>query len=444
MGHNKFWSELKTLIKYEKIIPVIGPDLVFYNDAPNENIYEHLVREIIPFLDKKPKEENNYREAISLNLDQKSLLSEIIISSIAKDRKKINTVYLEKIARITKFKCFINCSIDGLLAKTIAKERNISIDEIKIVNISKGKFQTNKKKLPDLNNKDEIVIFNLLGNIEPHKDFACCEEEVLEHLITINRNPDKRKEIDILVSKLKGNTLMFIGCDFPDWLFRLVIRVLSEEGFQESKQKKYIVDNRINKLENLSLFLNRFEKVIVIDNQQAKDYKEFVEKLHNTWWDEIGKDEKITNYINEHPVFLCFNSRDRLVISEIVKSLEQKNIRNFFYDDDALEAGAYYEREILDSISECDLFIPFISKHTLDKKGQKAYSVTIEWDHAIARKKVKERNLPAGKKSFVMPFIIDNTNPRDKRIPKQFGDLTIKPYKDNKDIVNRILKRLNH
>ena len=49
---NEFWDELIDSIETGMIIPVIGPDLVFFNDDKKKNLYEHLIGEI--FLPNKP------------------------------------------------------------------------------------------------------------------------------------------------------------------------------------------------------------------------------------------------------------------------------------------------------------------------------------------------------------------------------------------------------
>ncbi|HSN09145.1 MAG TPA: toll/interleukin-1 receptor domain-containing protein, partial [Hanamia sp.] len=91
-----------------------------------------------------------------------------------------------------------------------------------------------------------------------------------------------------------------------------------------------------------------------------------------------------------------------------------------WYDNREIVAGDNFKTEIAKNIKSADLFIPLISENSLMHKD--GY-VQIEWftaDNVNTFRRIDGRT-----DKYLMPVVIDDTNPYNENVPKYFSELSI-------------------
>ncbi len=113
-------------------------------------------------------------------------------------------------------------------------------------------------------------------------------------------------------------------------------------------------------------------------------------------------------------VFVSYAMEDRVAADAIKQALEAAGI-NVFIDRDDLLAGDAFESQLEKEIQECSLFMPLISRHTVQRR--QAY-FRLEWNLAFERSSRMDLSVP-----FIVPVAIDDTSPSEPGLPGQLRQL---------------------
>lgn len=369
----------------------------------------------------------NFREFVLENKTE-PFLQESIVNSFTEIIKENSLVEepLKKLARITDFNFFISTTFDKAFESILKSERGLKDDGIVEIEYSNPyrvpkAYHDIEKKVKD----GAPVVFKFLGSMTSR----CCaitEEEILEYIFSLkNENQLAR----FLNESVEGKNLLFIGNNFPNWLMRFFIRIITNEPYVMCKTSKIIADNYAHKDLNLSMFLEHFKtQILALTDEEFNNAREFVNQLYSHWVN--YKDVKIPKRYRGS-VFLSFNHKDRDKIRDVWKELAANGIETWF-DESELHSGDNHRQVITQKIKECDAFIPFLSKHSVDSPNSYVYSV--EWDLAMARRKVREDDTT--NHSFIHPIIIDDLQNTDERIPEVMRKLTIEKLNTQQLIEN--------
>jgi len=264
------------------------------------------------------------------------------------------------------------------------------------------------------------LIFNLFGNIKTG-EFAKSEEELLEYCF--NYALDKNMQFK-LAGAFKNRHPLFIGTNYPFWLQLFIIRMITSEPFSKSDVIKFVAENKTNDTAKLRTFLEKYNtEFFISETDESMNVYEFIDKIYAIWSENnANKIQKLY----KGSVFLSFNSGDRQLAHEVWKTLTERGVTTF-YDEEIMKSGSVYDKKIIKQIKSCTLFIPFISEHSISDHSRYVYA--IEWKAAEARRMFLEED---STDSFIKPYIVDNTNFLDVRIPETFRKLTIaKIYETN-------------
>ena len=335
---------------------------------------------------------------------------------------------LRKLVRINRFETFITVNIDNFLERAFAAEN-------KHVNKSFN-FSIPQTAVDPGNKKDKAIpsIFNLMGNIEGY-NFALTDEQCFEYIFTLQKGNDAIAK-ELFDSTYQKNTL-FAGCSTPDWFMRLFIRVISSERYKDSLKDKYIAcDCTLKDKELLTFLENNSVKVIPIGStEQAmngnKVYKnsiEFIIDICNQCG--VGGTELPNDPRYKEILFISY-SRDDKSLAERLRNEFERNGLKVFFDDDTLQIGDRYNEVIRKSIKDCDYFVALISENAINDKARYVYDK--EWRTAIVLNSFKDH-------SYIRPFIIDQTNPTDARIPEEIRNLNINTIKNFEDLGRTVQK----
>jgi len=113
----------------------------------------------------------------------------------------------------------------------------------------------------------------------------------------------------------------------------------------------------------------------------------------------------------EGAVFLSYAKEDAEAVKPIAEALRAAGIETWF-DQDELEGGDAWDFAIRRQIRECSLFIPVVSRSTLNRL--EGY-FRREWRLAIERSQDM-----ADEKAFLVPIVIDGTKDSAHGIPEKF------------------------
>jgi len=431
------WDDLIVSLTLGDIVPVIGDDLILVKNKDDIPIPLH--RYIAEQLTQKLEEISYNGQRIgelNTTYPKENIMTraKTIYEKIPEDRFCVEPI--EKLAAITSFDFYISTALDHQLEKALCKTRNITINQVETIDYP---LQKNDQIPLPLGTGDapQVTVFNLLGKIRDINESAFTEECTLEHFFSFASQHYPYTLAGYFMKHIRNKILLFIGCDFPDWFMRFIIRIMTNKRYSEYILTHFIFSDEINKekYKELKNFLKQFKiEINPTEMYQGGNVAAFVDELHRRWVDTVK------NYpvYFEETVFLSYNHPDQEMVKTLKQLLKTKGIRNVWFDIDDLEAGEH-KLKIEEEIRNCKVFIPLISKNSLS--NNQGYMWKVEWAGIENRLNSDKYYL---KMSFrIIPIILDDTARDDERIPKFMRDFAIWELENNRDrIIEEITKAL--
>jgi hypothetical protein len=322
---------------------------------------------------------------------------------------------LRALASIPGFNLLVSLTFDSLLADAFGTP--LQIQQIAYSPSSVRDLPAPKKELR------QPVVFHLLGKASASPDFAICDEDLLEFLHGLQ---DRQRQPKTLFDELRGNHLLFLGCDFGDWLARFFLRTARNlELSQKRRRWDVLVGDRIARDAGLVLFLESFSADTRVVPGGAP---EFVAELARRWHaahppasatssvtaeplgGEAGTAEKT---VPSGAVFISYASEDLAAAGRLAEGLRAASLEVWF-DQDALRLGDDWARSIRRGIERCSLFLPVISRRALSEENRRRYFWR-EWNDADDF----ARGMAPGE-AFIVPIVIDDTRLDQAPLPAGF------------------------
>lgn len=320
---------------------------------------------------------------------------------------------IQKLLHIDAFQLYINTNTYGYILKQLidaAKDKETHVENFAIME---------KLGECEVANRDRPFLLNLFGSLKTSMTPALLEEEMLEcvNLFIERKNTEPLKQV---MDALSSKTLLFIGCSQPVWLTRFLFRNISNVRLLDWDPDRrggdiIIVNNPSPERDDLFRFLR---------NNNAKTYDgniaAFLSQLSNAW----------DSYTKRNPpkpkqIFISYSHKDVEAARRLCESLSQvKNVKCWF-DEKNLQAGNNFKRGITDGISTADLFIPLLSKNSIQPSEVSLVTVKGEWGQAynINSNLVKKNQ---GKDvNYLMPVAIDDVDLGSPVIQEFFENLSI-------------------
>jgi hypothetical protein len=399
-----FWEELLAYVDAGSVIPIIGPELAIVEYEGRSEPYHRLLARHLWARLKLGK------------LSDSITLDDVIRTYLSKPGSKRQSVYREvgdlaatltvgipapfcQLAKIRNLKLFASLCTDNLLAKALNQERFGGRAETREL-----AFNPNQASdIPD-GAMDSPLVFNLFGRISVLPKYVIGEEDQLEW-VTALQIPGKRPER--LFDELGGNNLIFLGCEFPDWLTRFILRTAknnklsAERGFSE-----YIIDAAAGDDAPLVVFLRSFSRETQI---LARDPVAFVTEFVRRWQERQGANQIdatpdpgfIPEIMPPGSLFISYASEDRPQALRVAADLRDAGLP-VWLDRQQLDWGTDYTARIHAAIQQCALFLPILSQTAEKRTG----FFRKEWAWA------SERNLEFTGTSlrYLFPLAIDDTS----------------------------------
>jgi TIR domain/SIR2-like domain len=443
------WKSFTNNVSRKAIVPIIGNDLSIirlpkkslssfadYNTVLKAGIDEgdHLRINLYKYLSFKLWDifgsgSIGFQPSINnviQTLQEGNAISENDISLTVKDeisRLTNDQIVLDhyiKLIRLNGFESFVSVNIDNFLERAFEAE-SLKINKSFNFSIPFLASDPNEQKDPAI-----PTIFNLMGSIVG-SNFAISDEQCLEYVYMLQNGADTIAKR--LFDSLNQKNLLLIGSSFPDWFMRFFIRIISKERFKNSNRTKYVAcDSTLSEGELTAFLENNATKVIPIGNESPAEteksfYKSSIDFINEMAAQCLQGNEKSRNEIRyKETLFISYSWSDKS-FAERLRNEFEKNGLNVFFDDDELKTGDRYNVVIKKYLRDCDFFVALISQNAIKDPTRYVYSK--EWSNAIFMN--DERN-------YIRPYIIDDTQTVDQRIPDEMRNLNIEKINNVDDL----------
>jgi hypothetical protein len=252
----------------------------------------------------------------------------------------------------------------------------------------------------------------ILGRLSASGDYAVTDEDTLEFLHALQSESRQPK---ILFDELKDNSLLFLGCSFPDWLARFFVRTVANQRLLLAEGARFVVDREVHLDLNLALFLRQCKTEI----EPSGDTAAFVSELHRRW-----QELRPPVRAEEEPraagpsmaggaIFLSYASEDREAGRNLKAALESAGL-DVWFDERSIPPGVSWDREIQANVRRCSLFLPLLSQQAA--RRLEGY-FRREWRWALDRAQALDESVP-----FIQPIVIDDLPAGASGIPDGFWD----------------------
>ena len=280
------------------------------------------------------------------------------ISTFAMEiHSSVDKSYLEKIVSIFPFKYFLNLTFTTHLSETVKLSRTfpkISVNE------SSFPFQLKNPKKPEDLKKNECgfvaTIYNLFGiayeNGNEKFNYYYSDDDMLSFIAEFN----KRFEVDLKNYKeiIKDSALLFLGCQYPDWLLRVLINTLSPGSLDlfNNAQTKVFVD-----------YCNDNATIFFLDKHKLHlQTQSFVDGLFHT----LSRNRFALDISKTSDFIFISYSRDDL--PDVQKMVCQLAIHmNVWFDRIKMFPQDLINNEIKTAIKNCKIFLPIVTEKSVGK-----------------------------------------------------------------------------
>ncbi len=425
------WDELLDSISSKKLTPVIGTEMFKFKQGDVlVPIDQYLSGQILNSFQVTGQQDLTLSKAVDYLIIKQQIDLGDIVTKLRGMMKGINFEFplLTEILGISDLNYFINTVVyNNILESILVKTRNQTPSSINF-SISEpfedsGNLQTLQSPL----------VFNVFGSLLDTIDPALSEEDMLEFTTRFSERMKGFNAIN-LISALKDRSLLFLGCSFPNWMVRFILRLLSNQQMHSwgTTMRRIVLVNDPSSLRDTQFDFLKNYKVVTYDGGTDQ----FVNELSDQW--KKRNPSKVKNKI----VFLSYTVSDKEAVENLKKAIDgiSKDV-TCWYDMREISVGDDFETKIAISIREADLFIPLISENSLMHKD--GY-VQLEWSSANNINIYRRADGRTDK--YLMPVVIDDTNPYNDNVPKYFSALSIGKVPSGNpspEFINQIRETLN-
>jgi hypothetical protein len=406
------WEELLLCLTDGRVIPVIGRELLMVEvDGHAVSLDRYLAD----------------RVAASLGIPESSLPPDFDLNdlSLAQDKRqggrrklysRIKAVMdgrplqapdaLRKLARITDFNLYVTLTFDSLLSMAIDQERFDGQSQTLVFAYSNNR---EVQDLPcDVSQLDRPCVYHLYGRLTSATDYAVTAEDVLEFTHTLQ---SAARRPALLFDEFRNNHLLFIGCGFPDWLERFLVRTVTNERLLVQRGTSgFMCDDVARGDRRLRDFLRHFRTEVF----EKDDALSFVDALYERWQERVPIRTAPSTSQRSAPsaaIFISYAS-ENLDVARLIRDALDDSGLDVWFDKGALATGDAWDQKIRANIRHCAYFVPIIS-HQARVRVEGYFRR--EWTWAINRDEAMDES-----RRFIQPLVIDHTPDGADRIPDHF------------------------
>lgn len=407
------WRRLLDMMREGMVVPVVGARLLLDADGVG-SLQARVARELLASYDidlgdevlPKFRELNEAVTRLKGKVENPQDLYGDINSAFRKlrgDGIRVPTA-LAQLAEITDFQLYVTLTPDDLLAQAL-QARNRAVNEI-----------VHSPKLPTSEGADlpaewrapggPVQLLYLFGKARPTPLFSIHDEDVLEYAHNIISRGSHAPTA--FLGALQDRNLLLIGCNFPDWMSRFILRATRKGRLSDQKGGREWLVEPMGQEDPFIGFLGAYSpETAVLTNVEPSA---FVEELHRRWLEDHAVPAGDASAAAppagapESAMFFISYSRStdlgRAVrLHQALRDLGAAD-NEIWFDRETLEPGDVYTQRILDGIRSCRYFLPLVSREATER--QRAF-VFREWDEAT-------RQLPEMNRRYLVPLVVDAEN----------------------------------
>jgi hypothetical protein len=271
----------------------------------------------------------------------------------------VDTSYLEKIVSISPFNYFFNLTFTSHLGEVVTAKRTFPNISPKV---SSFPHMMKKPKQPDDLIKNDClyegVVYNIFG-LAYHKqktfhDYYYSDDEILAFIPSFSRWYEIR--LNNYKEVVTDASLLFLGCQYPDWLTRIMINTLKPNSLEINKVLARVFFDYCNDVSN-SFFLDKHK----FKYQGQTPTLQLINELS----DLLSRNNFVLNIKNKDFVFVSY-TQDNLALAQKVICQLSKSM-NVWFDRIKMFPGDIINDEVKEGIQNCKLFLPLITANSVAK-----------------------------------------------------------------------------
>ncbi len=405
---DEFWDDLLGQIRAQALVTVVGPDVTVVKVGNTEQTLSSVIGQRLA---------ERYHLAVSPGMTMGEVVAMFLkgrgrdqvegklyraINEIVGDLDPMPGDALRDLAAITDLRLFVSTTPDGLLAQAVRDIR--SQGRTRELTASSNRPTSEQPSNEPEPQATDTVILSLFGRAAATRQYAIHEEDRLEWLHALLR--DEASLPDWLTLDLRRQSLLFVGCEMPDWEGRFLLRMSSNNRLSRLGTKQFFVVGSSTAYEpSLSRFCETYCGKAQVQPLEMEPVA-FVAKLRERWEELIkvrSRPPPAVDIGSPAPdaatIFISYMREDGDAAERLCKAIEGLG-GDVWLDRHRLRPGDAWEQDLLTAIrTTVRLFVPIISANTED--AEEGY-VFKEWAEAVDR----SRAIP--RRSFVVPVIVDD------------------------------------
>lgn len=424
---NVRWGRLLNEINDMNVIPVIGADLLVapkYNEEAqcSENLHQQIVSYIAKRtgVDSRPRtfsqlvHDREFRYVVKDNPDQIYSLIDQILSN-TKEVKEIcwqPSPMLKDLLGTKKFPFVITTSFTPLVYD-VMKELWGDVTSLVFNNDPKESMKEGVGDIKSFNDITSPTVYYMFGKYgSKPNSYVVTDSDMMNFCSSWMRCegvPDK------LTEALKKKTLLILGNNYSDWLFRFIWYCLRNKT--EKMKSDVIVQESAE--QSFIQFMERLQTFF------QKDPAEFIRRIKE---DVDNRDDSNKAISYTYDVFISYSRTDIEFAEKISKSLKAKGLKVWF-DKESIPGGHDWKNNIEIGISGSKLFLPVLTKN-IEKESITPHEYREEWNLAARL----ASNM--GGRTFIVPFAEEGFDfySHLTKLPSQFTSQNAVFFKSESDI----------
>lgn len=409
-----FWDGFLPFVEARRVVPVIGPELLRVAEGGAHRPLHAVVAErLAQRLRVDPGgPAPRLNDVVCRFLQQRGRREDVYLKlhAVMKELSPEPAPELLALARVTGFDLFVTLGFDGLMVRALDLARHDGRPRTQHLAYAPHKFVD----LPcDREQLTGPLVYGLFGKLSVGPDYVITDEDLLEFLCALQT--DARRP-PLLFDALQSSHLLFLGCSFQNWLARFFMRIAKGRLLSQQRgDSELLIDPAIGNDADLVLFLENFSygtRMLAIEPLA------FIAELERRWSarqpsadDAPGADAGEPPALRPGGVFLSYAKEDAMAALRLREALEAVGV-DVWFDTARLQAGDAYDLRIRRAIQACALFVPLVSRHT---EARVEGYFRREWRWAEERSWSRAEGVP-----FILPVVIDDTQPYGSAVPEAF------------------------
>lgn len=410
------WFSLEQSIKDGNIIPIVGPDalMVVLEDQAGSELpvpfYRLVAADLLKAFQIEPQPdilEHTWalHKAITAILTNKSgpgieqRVRREVSRLVAYHSERVRpAASLRQLVGVGGFTLFVSLTPDNLLERAMA-----SADDSPKVRLNAFSPRDASESLADLSmlRQGERGIFQIFGSCgNVGSGFAMHEEDTLEYLYRLQS--DAARRFSSILSELRRHDKLLIGCNFPDWLGRAMLRLVNDNRFFAKDTTEFLLPNGNDA--GLKAFLTQYSpNTLGFEGLPEAFIKRLAQSFYTVPSPLLTK--PAATRLRGPTVFVSYANENAESASQIANTLLDLGFSDVWLDKKKLIGGDDWSDRIEEAIEKSDFFLPVLSKEA-DARREGVFWE--EWIIALERaRRIKD--------VYLLPVGIDREPPSKNR-----------------------------